>query len=111
MSFLFGKKPSMVTAIAELIGDGRAIWNEELKKPKYNNYSGGEPQIEVDVRVEPANEPPFEAKMKAGFTVAYLLKPGVRVMVKYDPNKKQHVTIDEQNKAVLERNPQLIKKE
>lgn len=40
MNFLFGKRQS-VRAMAELLEDGSEIMNEEMKKPKYNNYAGG----------------------------------------------------------------------
>ena len=108
MSFLFGKKQS-IRSLAEVLEDGREIMNKEMKKPKYNNYSGPEVFIQVAVRVQPDNEPPYEAKMKVGLLNAYLLKPGVRVRVKYDPAKKEQVTMDEQAAQILERNPQLKK--
>jgi len=109
MQFLFGKKQA-ARAFAEVIEDGRAIMNEEMKKPKYNEYKGPEPVVEILVRAQPENEPPFEAKMRAGITQAYLLKPGVRVQVKYDLAKRQQVTLDDSNQAILDRNPQLLKK-
>jgi hypothetical protein len=108
MSFLFGKKQS-VQALAETLEDGREIMNAEMKKPKYNNYSGREVFIEVAARVQPDNEPPFEAKMKVSLLKAYLLKPGVKVRVQYDPAKKAQVTMDDEAPAILERNPQLKK--
>ena len=108
MNFLFGKKQS-VQAIAELVEDGREIMNEEMKKPKYNEYAGREIFIEVAVRVLPEDEPPFEAKMQAGLLKAYLLKPGVRVRVQYDPAKKERVSMDDEPAEILERNPQLKK--
>jgi hypothetical protein len=110
MNFLFGKKQTL-HALAEILEDGRMIADQEMKKPKYNDYKGSEPLLEIAVRVQPDNEPPFEAKMKAGLTKSYLLKPGVRVQVKYEPIKKQQVTLDDENQAILERNPQLIKKQ
>jgi hypothetical protein len=108
MSFLFGKKQS-VQSLAEVLEDGREIMNAEMKKPKYNNYSGREVFIEVLVRVQPDNEPSYEAKMKVSLLRAYLLKPGVRVLVKYDPAKKEQVAMDDEAQAILERNPQLKK--
>ena len=108
MSFLFGKK-QIVHSLAEVLEDGREIMNAEMKKPKYNNYSGREVFIEVAARIQPENEPPFEAKMKVSLLKAYLLKPGVRVQVKYDPMKKEQVTMDDEAPAILERNPQLKK--
>ena len=108
MSFLFGKKQS-VQALAEVMEDGREIMNAEMKKPKYNNYSGREVFIDVMVRVQPDNETSFEAKMKVSLLKAYLLKPGVRVRVNYDPTKKEQVIMDDEPAAILERNPQLKK--
>jgi len=108
MSFLFGKKQN-VQALAEVLEDGREIMNKEMKKKKYNNYSGREVFIEVAVRIQPDNESTYEARMKVSLLKAYLLKPGVRVLVKYDPAKKEQVTMDDESPAILERNPQLKK--
>jgi hypothetical protein len=108
MSFLFRKKQS-VQSLAEVLEDGREIMNTEMKKPKYNNYSGPEAFIYVAVRVQPDNEPSFESKMKVSLLRAYLLKPGVRVRVKYDSSKKDQVSMDDEAPAILERNPQLKK--
>ena len=83
MSFLFGKKQS-IQSLAKVLEDGREIMNAEMKKPKYNNYSGREVFIDVAVIVQPDNESPFEAEMKVGLLKAHLLQPGVRVRVKYD---------------------------
>ncbi len=104
---LFGKKQE-AQALAELLEDGRAKMNELMQKPKYRNYEGAEPVLEVAVRVQPETAPAFEAKMKVGLTHAYLLKAGVRVQVKYDPAKPQQVTFDDDNQAVLARNSQLL---
>jgi hypothetical protein len=108
MSFLFGKKQT-IQALAELLEDGREKMNAEMKKPKFNNYSGPEEFLDVVVRVQPQNDPPFDAKMKVGLLKMYMLKQGVRVMVKYDPAKKEQVTFDDDTQAILERNPQLKK--
>lgn len=110
MSFLFGKKQSVI-ALAEVLEDGRAIAAQEMQKPKYRDYAGAEPQIEVGVRVQPQNEPPFEALMKAGLTKTYLLIPGVWVQVRYDPRKPGRVNLDDENQAILERNSELLKKD
>jgi hypothetical protein len=108
MSFLFGKKQS-AQSIAEVLEDGREIMNTEMTKPKYNNYSGREVFIDVAVRVQPVNETSYETKMKVSLLKAYLLKPGVRVLVKYDPARKEQVSMDDEVPAILERNPQLKK--
>ncbi len=109
MGFLFGKKQT-VQALAELLEDGRAAANQEMKNARYNEYAGAEPMIEIAVRVRPENEPPFEAHMKAGLTRTYVLLLGVRVLVSYDPRKRQKVTLAEEVPAILERNPQIVKK-
>ena len=109
MNFLFGSKQS-ASALAEVIEDGRARMNEEMKKAKYNEYEGAEPVIKIAVRVQPQNDPSFEAVMKASLTKTYLLKQGVWVQVKYDPKHKDQVSLDDDNQAILDRNPQLIKK-
>ncbi len=105
---LFGKKQT-VQAMAELLEDARAIVNEQLKRPKYNDYRGPEPMFEMLVRVYPSDEPPFEAKMKAGLSTSYLLKPGVRVQVRYDAGSHQHLVLDADAQSILARNQQLIR--
>jgi hypothetical protein len=106
MSPLFGKK-QFVYADAELIEDGRTLMNLEMKKPKYREYVGREPMLEILVRVLPETEPPFETRMKAGIGQSFLLKSGVRVRVKYELNKKHQVFLDDETNTILERNPQL----
>ena len=63
MNFLFGKKQN-VQSLAEVLEDGREIMNEEMKKPKYNNYAGREVFIDVAVRVQPENAPPRHLKRR-----------------------------------------------
>lgn len=108
MNFFFKKKQTM-QAFAEVLEDGRAITSQEMKKLKYRREYQHEPIIEIGVRVQPENEPPFEAKMKAGISQTFLLMPGVRVKVKYEPSQKQKVTLDDETQEILNRNPQMIK--
>jgi hypothetical protein len=77
-----------------------------MKKLKYRRDYQNEPMMNISVRVQTANAPAFEAKMKAGISQTYLLKPGVRVQVKYDLAQKQQVVLGDENKKILERNPQ-----
>ena len=108
MGFLFGKKQT-IQALAEVLEDGREKMNAEMKKPKFNNYSGPEVFLELAVRVQPQNEPAFESQMKVGLLKMHLLKQGVTVRVKYDPRKPGQVEYDDEPQAILERNPQLKK--
>jgi len=108
MGFLFGKK-STVQALAEVLEDGREKMNDEMKKPKFNNYSGSEVFLELVVSVQPKDEAPYKAKMKVGLLKMHLLKQGVTVQVKYDPGKPTQVEYDDEPQAILDRNPQLKK--
>ena len=110
LNSLFGKKPT-VQAMAEVLEDGRAKGNAEMGKRKYNDYSGPVPSVEIAVRVQPQNEPPFAAQMKAGITHTYLLKVGVLVKVNYDPGKKERVTLEDDAQAIVARNPLLTPKQ
>src|SRR5512139_730472 len=103
MSFLFGKKQS-VQAMAELLEDGWALAEQEMKKPKYKSYQGAVPVFHILVRVQPQNEPPFEARMEAGLGQTFLLRPGVCVRVKYEPGRQAEVKLDDELQAILDRN-------
>jgi hypothetical protein len=105
---LFRKKQRL-QAFAVTLEDGRAIADRGISK-LHQGYQN-EPMFDILVRVEPSNEPPFEAKMKAGMSKTFLLVPGVRVQVQYDATDNKHVTIDDDLQAILARNPQLIRKE
>ncbi len=113
MSPLFGKKQA-AQALAEVLEDGSAIFSTAMKNPNlagYHEYRGSSPMLEIAVRVQPDNEPPFEAKMKTILSMMNLMKLGIHVQVKYDPAKKQEVTLDDDIQAIMKRNPQMIKKQ
>ena len=105
---LFSKKQT-VQALAEVLEDGREKMNTEMKKPKFNNYSGPEVFLDLAVRVQPQDAAPYEAKMKVGLLNMHLLKQGVVVRVKYDPRKPGQVEYDDDPQSILERNPQMKK--
>ena len=105
---LFFKKQT-VQAMAEVLEDGREKMNTEMKKPKFNNYSGPEVFLDLTVRVQPQDQPAYEAKMKVGLLHMHLLKQGVLVRVKYDPRKPERVEYDDDPQAIFERNLQLKK--
>jgi hypothetical protein len=112
MNFFFGKKQT-VQAFAEVLEDGKTIFSDEMKKPNRGGYreyhQGSVPTLEIAVQVQPENEPAYEAKMKVAFSVMNLLRPGVRVQVRYDPARKEQVTLDDEIQSILKRNPQIIK--
>jgi hypothetical protein len=110
MNFLFGKKEE-IKAMAEVLEDGRAVADAEMKKAKYNDYRGAEPMMEVKVRVQPKDDAPFESVMKFGLTKSFLLMQGVIVQVKYQKGKTQKVELDDEQQAILERNASILKKQ
>jgi hypothetical protein len=64
--------------------------------------------LELAVRVQPQNEPSFDAKMKVGILNMHLPKQGINVQVKYDARKPASVEYDDNPQAILDRNPQLM---
>lgn len=109
MQFLFGKKEE-AQAMAEVLEDGLAVMNQEMQKAKYNSYKGAEPMLSVRVRVQPTDEAPFESVLLVGMTNSFLLKPGVRVQVKYQKGKTDQVAFDDEMQNVLNRNAAILKK-
>lgn len=110
MSFLV-KKKLKVQAIATTLENGREILEKYASKFRLGTHYDQEFAFDILVRVEPALEPAFEARMKAGYSTIFLLLPGVRVQVVYDPADKKQVVIDDDPQAILARNPQLSKKD
>ncbi len=107
MKYLFGKKTQ--PALATMLENGREIGEREFQKMSPRRVYHGEPTVEIAVRVEPPDEPSFEAKMRTGVSLTFLLLKGVRVQVRYNPNHKSQVTIDDNHQAILARNPQLVR--
>ena len=65
-----------------------------------NGYQGTDKWLDVQARIEPPNETPYEANLKCKLTqiVFGAMKAGLIVNVKYDPNKKSNVVlVDDQN--------------
>jgi hypothetical protein len=109
VSFLFGKRET-AQAYAEVIENGREKAQQKMKSFMYKDYRGSEPIFKIMVRVEPPNDYPFEAQMKTGLSHAFLLLPGVRVQIKYNPGRQSEVTFNDDDQEILKRNPQLIRK-
>jgi hypothetical protein len=107
MNLLFKKQT--VFSQAQVLEDARQITNEVMKKPKYKNYRGPDVFLNIKVRVQPDDSPPFEAVMKASIMETFLLLPEVVVRIKYDPRHPEHVELDDEPQSILDRNPQLKK--
>jgi hypothetical protein len=107
--FLFGSSKPDATATAEVLVHGRDAMNETLKSPRYNDYKGAEPMVEVAVRVTDDAGKTWDATMEAGLTVVFLLVPGMKVDVKYASKKPARVflasTQDELMAAAPPRKP------
>lgn len=89
--FLFGSSKPDATATAEVLVHGREAMNETLKSPRYNNYKGAEPMVEVAVRVTDEAGKTWDATMEAGLSVVFLLVPGMKVAAKYAKKKPERV--------------------
>ena len=68
------------------------------------------PVFQIAVHVTPDGGPPFDARMETPLTVVDLIKPGVRVQVKYDPKHPEQVSLVDDVSAFLARNPELAAK-
>ena len=88
-------------AVAVVLSDSKEV--EFLLKGSVN-YSGKDGWIEVPVRVEPADDSPFEAKMKCKlFAQAFhgRLAAGMKVNVRYDPQDKKRVLLVDDFKTLI----------
>jgi hypothetical protein len=95
------------SAIAEVLEDAEVKANAHMSK--LGDYQGSEIFVDVAVRVQPKDEPPFEAVMQAGVLKCFMIKPGARVLVEYDARRKGTVKLADELPAILERNPKLRK--
>ena len=107
--FSFFKKKSPQSAVAELVDDGREIFEQAMRSPKFNTYRGPEPMFPMRVVVRSPDGRRWDATMQAGPSTAFLLLPGVKVKVRYDAGAPEDVTIDDTPASILEANPQLKK--
>lgn len=100
-------------ALAEVREDGEASMDKEFGRMKYQGDTSHRhfkvPTIEVAVRVQAPDGPPFEAKMEAGAQNGILLRPGVKVQVEYHADHHDRVKLLDDLPAILARNPQLQK--
>lgn len=56
-------------------------------------YGGGDVWLDPPVRVQPVNEPAFEAQMKCRPSQSVMLQKGGTVTVRYDPDNKNQVIL------------------
>ncbi len=56
-------------------------------------YQGEDVWLELPVKVQPSDAPPFDAKMKCKLSQTFLLKAGSQVQVRYDPADKSKVIL------------------
>lgn len=107
--FDFFKKRPTLRSLAEVRENGREAGQREMTRPKYRDYQGAEPMVDVAVRVEPQGAAPYDAVMKAGFLKTYLLLPGVRVYVTHTEGATK-VTLDDTDADITERNAAILKR-
>ena len=117
MNFLFGKKKT-VTSLAEVLENGTPkmlAWSqlqrEQAGKPFQQRESYTKvPTFQILARVLPVDGVPFDAQMETSLIEVNHMKPGVRVLVEYDPNKLEHVKLVDNLQTILANNPQLVEK-
>jgi len=73
--------------------DARAVVLENNYLKGIGGYQGGDQWLELPVRVQPANEPSYEAKMKCRLTQIMPLRVDSEVPVRYDPEDKSKVVL------------------
>lgn len=66
------------------------------------SYSGADIWINLPARVEPEGEHPFEAKMKCRLSQSLVIKTGMKVPVRYDPDDRKKVVLVADVHALLE---------
>lgn len=68
------------------------------------SYEGRDGWIDVQVEVQPADEPAFEAKMKCKLSQAVFgaMRLGQTVNVRYDPKDKKRVLLTDDVQALLQ---------
>ncbi len=56
-------------------------------------YKGRDGWLDIDVEVEPDNDPPFDGKMKCQLTASMALTRGMTVNIRYDPKDKSKILL------------------
>ncbi len=103
---LFGSKPGWLKDVEKNGQPAKAL---VLADPQdyfkgTGGYQGSDVWLDLEVRVEPSLEAPFEAKMKCKLSqiIGGMIKAGLRVNVKYDPEKKDRVLLTDDVNALLQ---------
>jgi hypothetical protein len=107
MKMVFRPKPGWIKrtekdgtpATADLVGDPQAI----LKG--IGGYQGKDGWVDVDARIQPSGDAPYEAKVTARLSqvVFGLLEAGQTVNVKIDPRSAEHVLLVDDVDTLLKR--------
>jgi hypothetical protein len=104
-----------------LFGGGKPRWVNDVEKnglaakavilsdPRQlikdiGGYEGDDKWIDVQISVQPANEPAYEAAMKCKLSQATfgLLEPGITVNIKYDAKDKTRVLLVDDVNTLLQ---------
>ncbi len=95
--------------IKDVQKNGKATKAVVVSSPKDNmkgvqGYEGRDLRLEVVRRIEPADEAPFEAKMKCQLTrITFgMLESGMTVNAKYDPAHKERVVLADDPQTLLQ---------
>src|SRR5688572_21081826 len=95
--------------IKDVQANGRATKAVVISNPKdhlkgVKGYEGSDMWLDVTARIEPADEPSFEAGMKCQLSqiVFGMLEAGMTVNAKYDPAHKERVVLVDDQNALLQ---------
>lgn len=101
-----GGKPGWVNNVEKNGTPAKAVILSDPKAMFKNvgGYEGEDKWVDVQARVEPANEPAYEVALKCKLSQAIfgMLEPGIRVNVKYDPKDKQRVLLVDDVNTLLQ---------
>ncbi len=86
-------QPLWTKRLAQKGLEARAIVITNNAVKGIGGYSGSDVWLDLPVKVQPAAEPAFEAKMKCRLTQTLMLRDGSEVTVRYDPSNKNRVVL------------------
>ncbi len=86
-------QPSWTKRVAQSGKPATATVIENNAMTGIGGYEGEDVWLELPVKVQPSDEPAFDAKMKCKLSQTFLLKAGSQVQVRYDPADKSKVIL------------------